>query len=600
MYKPLLIASTLFGVAGLPVVLAESNPPPVQFAPPQPVVNPTGPGIPPVPSWVSERRAQLGIRETTIDGTSARKFEPPAAPQPPQPPTYETSGVPLPGDFAPPEQTVDQTALPAWVVEQYATMSAPPAPEARPAPPARPQPPAQPQPMERPAVPDWVGNASAGTRDFTPPSPPERPAMPGMTDGQAAAMTRPQRPQAPQPPQRPPVAAQPESSAPAAPARAEPPARPAIPEWISTRHAAIAERPTAPPRPAAPTMTGEAAPAIDAPAMRPFPPVYRPVPAYGPWGGAPYGGGWGPGPYRGWNNGWTPWGNGWGNGWGNNGWGNSWMPWGNGWGNNGWGNSWMPWDSGWGNNGWGNSWMPWDSGWGGNGWNNNYGSGWGDGWGNTTGDATGDAAGDVDFSFAMSGRASADLTGRGYGSGYGDGYGRGYGYQYGGPVYPMPPMPPQPMPQAPAEAEPEGPADGDGDGVADTTDLCPETAPDTAVDALGCAETARIVLRGVNFKTDSDELTADSLAILDGVSATLSANPQIKVMVAGHTDSDGEEAYNKDLSQRRAQAVVSYLAEHGVDRNNMIAKGFGEEQPIAGNDTADGKAQNRRVELNRL
>jgi outer membrane protein OmpA-like peptidoglycan-associated protein len=315
---------------------------------------------------------------------------------------------------------------------------------------------------------------------------------------------------------------------------------------------------------------------MTAPVMQPFARGYAPAPVYRPWGGVPHGG-WGP--YHGVNNGPMPWGNGWGN---------NWMPWGNGWGN-GWGNNWMPWGNSWGGNNWG-----------GNNWNNNYGSGWGDGWGNTAGDAAGDAAGDVDFSFAMSGRASGDMTGRGYGSGYGDGYGRGYGYNYGGPAYPLLPMPPQPMPQAPTEYGPEGPADSDRDGVVDSTDLCPETAPGTTVDALGCAETARIVLRGVNFKTDSDELTPESLSILDGVSATLSANPQIKVMVAGHTDSDGEDAYNKDLSQRRAQAVVTYLAGHGVDPANMIAKGFGEEQPIAGNDTAEGKAQNRRVELNRL
>ena len=71
-------------------------------------------------------------------------------------------------------------------------------------------------------------------------------------------------------------------------------------------------------------------------------------------------------------------------------------------------------------------------------------------------------------------------------------------------------------------------------------------------------------------------------------------------MVAGHTDSDGEAAYNKDLSQRRAQSVVDYLAENGVERDNMIAMGYGEEQPIADNDSAEGKADNRRVELNRL
>ena len=70
--------------------------------------------------------------------------------------------------------------------------------------------------------------------------------------------------------------------------------------------------------------------------------------------------------------------------------------------------------------------------------------------------------------------------------------------------------------------------------------------------------------------------------------------------MAGHTDSDGDDSYNKDLSQRRAQSVVDYLVGHGVDAANLIAQGFGEEQPVAGNDTAEGKAQNRRVELNRL
>ena len=71
-------------------------------------------------------------------------------------------------------------------------------------------------------------------------------------------------------------------------------------------------------------------------------------------------------------------------------------------------------------------------------------------------------------------------------------------------------------------------------------------------------------------------------------------------MVAGHTDSDGDDAYNKDLSQRRAQSVVDYLSSRGVENSNMIAKGFGEEQPVADNETTEGKAANRRVELNRL
>ncbi|MCB1800869.1 MAG: OmpA family protein [Gammaproteobacteria bacterium] len=195
----------------------------------------------------------------------------------------------------------------------------------------------------------------------------------------------------------------------------------------------------------------------------------------------------------------------------------------------------------------------------------------------------------------MRGRMSGDMRGQGVGDGYGSGWGRGYGYEGYGPYAAFPMPAPMPVP-----SEPQGPADGDSDGVADGNDLCPDTAAGVAVDALGCDDGARIVLRGVNFKTDSAELTSESLSILDGVSQTLSAHPEIKVMVAGHTDSDGEDAYNKDLSQRRAQSVVDYLAENGVDRNNMIAKGYGEERPIASNDTAEGKAENRRVELDRL
>jgi outer membrane protein OmpA-like peptidoglycan-associated protein len=239
--------------------------------------------------------------------------------------------------------------------------------------------------------------------------------------------------------------------------------------------------------------------------------------------------------------------------------------------------------------------------------NDTTGSLYGDTSGNLVGDGSADAAGAGDFSMAMSGSGRSNLRGYGQGSGYGDGWGRGYGYNrpYVGPGYGYPVAPPA-MAAAPAaepvvEAEsPVAPADGDADGVADLVDLCPGTEAGATVDVLGCPEQARIVLSGVNFKTDSDELTAESLAILDGVSATLAANPDVRVMVAGHTDADGEAAYNKDLSQRRAQQVVAYLVEHGVQPDNLTAQGFGEEQPVADNDTPEGKAQNRRVELNRL
>ena len=173
----------------------------------------------------------------------------------------------------------------------------------------------------------------------------------------------------------------------------------------------------------------------------------------------------------------------------------------------------------------------------------------------------------------------------------GDSYYRGYeGYGPYGPYGPWTPYPPAPMlpppapmmappppVPAPAPAEPATAAvsiDDDGDGVMNAGDFCPDTVEGTRVDAFGCAIDESIVLRGVNFLTNSDELTQESIAILDAVAGTLLQNPDLKLEVSGHTDSDGDDAYNKELSQRRAQSVVDYLGGSGVDPNNMIAKGF--------------------------
>ena len=69
------------------------------------------------------------------------------------------------------------------------------------------------------------------------------------------------------------------------------------------------------------------------------------------------------------------------------------------------------------------------------------------------------------------------------------------------------------------------------------------------------------------------------------------------VIVAGHTDSVGTDAYNMKLSKRRAESVRNYLASHGIAGDRIRVEAFGESQPVASNDTADGRAQNRRVEL---
>jgi len=109
-----------------------------------------------------------------------------------------------------------------------------------------------------------------------------------------------------------------------------------------------------------------------------------------------------------------------------------------------------------------------------------------------------------------------------------------------------------------------------------------------------------VILRGVNFEFDKSILLADSKLILDRVAASLLAHPEVKVEVAGHTDSDGSDAYNLKLSDRRAKAVRDYLITKGVPATQLTANGYGESKPIADNKTVEGRAENRRVELRRM
>ena len=108
----------------------------------------------------------------------------------------------------------------------------------------------------------------------------------------------------------------------------------------------------------------------------------------------------------------------------------------------------------------------------------------------------------------------------------------------------------------------------------------------------------RIVLRGVNFDFDKADIRPDAAVILDEAASQLSAAPGRSVRVEGHTDSVGTDAYNQDLSERRAASVKDYLVGKGIDASRLTTAGFGESNPIASNDTADGRALNRRVELN--
>lgn len=110
-----------------------------------------------------------------------------------------------------------------------------------------------------------------------------------------------------------------------------------------------------------------------------------------------------------------------------------------------------------------------------------------------------------------------------------------------------------------------------------------------------------VILEKVFFEVDSDVIKTESYTLLDEVSATIMANPQLgRIEVAGHTDSDGSDQYNLELSQRRVESVRNYLIGKGVDGARLVAKGYGESAPIASNKSKDGKAKNRRVEFNIL
>lgn len=107
----------------------------------------------------------------------------------------------------------------------------------------------------------------------------------------------------------------------------------------------------------------------------------------------------------------------------------------------------------------------------------------------------------------------------------------------------------------------------------------------------------KIVLRSVHFDFDKSTIRPDAVPVLNEAAETLKAEGGVAVIVEGHTDSVGTAAYNQKLSRRRADAVRQYLVKHGIPANRITAEGFGESRPVASNDTEDGRAQNRRVEL---
>ena len=136
--------------------------------------------------------------------------------------------------------------------------------------------------------------------------------------------------------------------------------------------------------------------------------------------------------------------------------------------------------------------------------------------------------------------------------------------------------------------------DTDGDGVCDDVDVCPGTPKGVKVDERGCWTLEQTYL----FDFDKAVVKQEFLPLIDEIAEILNQNPKMTVQLEGHTDSIGTDAYNQGLSERRANAVKKALIDKaGVDTERLDTVGYGESKPIMTNETKEGRAKNRRVEL---
>ena len=144
--------------------------------------------------------------------------------------------------------------------------------------------------------------------------------------------------------------------------------------------------------------------------------------------------------------------------------------------------------------------------------------------------------------------------------------------------------------------------DTDGDGVNDEEDKCinekgPASNYGCPVISPDIIKRVEVAAKNVFFATASDKLLKQSNKRLDDVVTILNENPTFKVQIDGHTDDQGKDEYNLDLSNRRAASVKAYLVSKGIAEARLSSTGYGETKPIADNKTAKGRAQNRRVEM---
>lgn len=154
-----------------------------------------------------------------------------------------------------------------------------------------------------------------------------------------------------------------------------------------------------------------------------------------------------------------------------------------------------------------------------------------------------------------------------------------------------------PAPMVKEEPKPEPvkmmPKDTDGDGVLDSADKCPNTPKGNIVDADGCSLKVDL---NINFKTDSAVIDTSYDSKIKKFADFMKAFPAVKGKIEAHTDSVGSDAYNQKLSERRAASAVKALEAQGIKADRLNSVGYGEMNPKASNETAEGRAMNRRVE----
>lgn len=150
------------------------------------------------------------------------------------------------------------------------------------------------------------------------------------------------------------------------------------------------------------------------------------------------------------------------------------------------------------------------------------------------------------------------------------------------------------------------PADADHDGISLPADQCPE-APETlngVDDEDGCPDVLPDAVRqftgvvpGISFTKGKSEVSPSSYEALDQAAAVLTQYPDVRMEVSGHTSSEGTDLVNQRLSEARAQAVANYLESKGIGENRLVVRGAGSSEPIADNNTREGREQNRRIEF---